>query len=53
MSLWIIENLIIDDAKVAKRVRDKMSVTSMMMVHRYIRSLFLGVFRRHVLFIKG
>ena len=45
MSLWIIENLIIDDAKVAKRVRDKMSVTSMPMVHPYLRSFFLGVFK--------
>ena len=45
MRLWIIASSIIDDAKVAKRVRDKISVTFILMVHRYLRSLFLGVFR--------
>ena len=44
MRLSIIACSIIDDAKVAKRVRDKMSVTSMPMVHKYLRSFFLGVF---------
>ena len=43
MRLSIIAGSIIDDAKVAKRVRDKISVTSMLMVHQYLRSFFLGV----------
>ena len=45
MRVSIIASSIIDDAKVAKRVHDKISVTFILMVHRYLRSLFLGVFR--------
>ena len=44
MRVSIIASSIIDDAKVAKRVHDKISVTFILMVHRYLRSLFLGVF---------
>ena len=50
MRLWIIASSIIDDAKVAKRVRDKISVTSMLMVHQYLRSFFLGVTFFFILF---
>ena len=45
MRLSIIVTSIIDNVKVAKRVRDKMSVTSMPMKHPYLRSFFLGVFK--------